>query len=135
MTSPNRFRLMIFRWWRLRGKRLKGGEFASFLDALFGLVCLFFFLVISRGGHWRDTVFGVGLCRLFNAAEQTAPAVVLRLCQEVEARSAAAPSLDLYRLYRTSPQAGAVDDLRNQLCEGPSSNSLSLSLPSLPRFP
>ena len=58
----------------------------------------------------------MGLCRLFNPSEQAAPTVVLRLIQEVELRAAATPSLDLYRLYRTTP--GAVDELRSQLCEG-----------------
>ena len=63
-------------------------------------------------------VFGVGLCRLFNASEQAAPGVVLRLIQEIEQQAAATPSLDLYLLYRTTPSLASVAELRSQLIKG-----------------
>ena len=65
-------------------------------------------------------MFGVGLCRLFNAGEQAAPGVVLRLVQEMERKSAATPNLDLYLFYRTSPSSESVAELRSQLTQGKS---------------
>lgn len=63
-------------------------------------------------------MFGVGLCRLFNASEQAAPGVVLRLIQEMERQAAATPSLDVYLLYRTTPSFGAVAELRSHIAKG-----------------
>ena len=61
------------------------------------------------------------LCRLSSsgsdaAAPSEAPAVVLRLLQEIEQHATATPSLDLYRLYRTTtPAVETLAQLRLQL--------------------
>lgn len=62
-------------------------------------------------------MFGVGLCRLLtNGEPASAPTVVLRLLAEIEQRAAATPSLDLYRLYRTTtPSAETIAQLCQQL--------------------
>ena len=67
------------------------------------------------------TVFGVGLCRLSTGGETgSAPSVVLRLVQEIEQRAATTPSLDLYRLYRTTtPSAETIAQLCLQLSAEP----------------
>lgn len=63
-------------------------------------------------------MFGIGLCRLFNAGEQAAPSIVLRLIQEMERQAAATPSLDVYLLYRTTPSFGAIAELRSHIAKG-----------------
>ena len=66
-------------------------------------------------------MFGVGLCRLSTGGETgSAPSVVLRLVQEIEQRAATTPSLDLYRLYRTTtPSAETIAQLCLQLSAEP----------------
>lgn len=67
------------------------------------------------------TVFGVGLCRLSTGSDPTSvPTVVLRLVQEIEQRATTTPSLDLYRLYRTTtPSAETIAQLCLQLSTDP----------------
>ncbi|XP_057380000.1 uncharacterized protein LOC130702342 isoform X2 [Daphnia carinata] len=67
------------------------------------------------------TVFGVALCRLSTGSDSSSvPSVVLRLVQEIEQRAATTPSLDLYRLYRTTtPTAETIAQLCLQLSNDP----------------
>lgn len=99
-------------------------NYFSFLALLFCFFLLFYnyYYVVSLSVV-VVIVFGVALCRLTSScngggdvAPSEAPAVVLRLLQEIEQRAAATPSLDLYRLYRTTtPAAEILTQLRLQL--------------------
>ena len=65
-------------------------------------------------------MFGAGLCRQFNASEQAAPGVVLRLTQEMERQAAATPNIDVYLLYRhdSARSFGALAELHSHITKG-----------------
>lgn len=71
----------------------------------------------NRLHNRTETVFGVALCRLSTGSDSSSvPSVVLRLVQEIEQRATTTPSLDLYRLYRTTtPSAETISQLCLQL--------------------
>ena len=76
------------------------------------------------------TVFGVGLCRLSTGSDPASvPTVVLRLVQEIEQRATTTPSLDLYRLYRTTtPSAETIAQLCLQLSTNPGVFLISVNI-------
>ncbi|KAK7868735.1 hypothetical protein R5R35_002537 [Gryllus longicercus] len=74
--------------------------------------------------HFRS-VFGMGLCLQFSPTERPAPPVVMRCTQEIEMRARNNNSLDLYKLYRTSPQADQLAELRHKFNEDVTSVELT----------
>ncbi|KAJ9583400.1 hypothetical protein L9F63_022266, partial [Diploptera punctata] len=63
----------------------------------------------------HPTVFGVGLCSQFDVNEEMAPRIMVKCVRELELRALADRSLDLYRLYQTSPPLDELEDLRKNL--------------------
>ncbi|XP_022189203.2 phosphatidylinositol 3-kinase regulatory subunit alpha isoform X2 [Nilaparvata lugens] len=73
------------------------------------------------------SVFGLGLCGQFNTKDQPAPYLVIRCAEEIEARAKSLPSLDLYKMYRSSPPPDKVDELRTKFNEAEDITALDLS--------
>ncbi|GLH08299.1 Phosphatidylinositol-3-kinase p85 alpha [Gryllus bimaculatus] len=63
--------------------------------------------------------------RSFSPTERPAPPVVMRCTQEIEMRARNNNSLDLYKLYRTSPQADQLAELRHKFNEDVTSVELT----------
>lgn len=70
----------------------------------------------------NDNKFGLSLCLQFNQEIVSAPAIVHRLCDEIERRAAILKEIDLYAiLYQTVPPTAPdvlqiCDELNNDLC-------------------
>nr|AKK23736.1 phosphatidylinositol-3-kinase p85 alpha [Nilaparvata lugens] len=73
------------------------------------------------------SVFGLGLCGQFNTKGQPASYLVIRCAEEIEARAKSLPSLDLYKMYRSSPPPDKVDELRTKFNEAEDITALDLS--------
>ena len=66
----------------------------------------------SKGPAVPWTVFGSPLCSQLN--DLPAPLLVLRCTQQIESQASQDPSLDLYKLYRTTVPANTLAELRKQ---------------------
>ncbi|XP_066997352.2 phosphatidylinositol 3-kinase regulatory subunit alpha isoform X2 [Anabrus simplex] len=75
--------------------------------------------------HHFHSIFGMGLCFQFSPAERPAPPLVMRCTQEIEARARNNPTLDLYKVYRSSPQTEHLTELRHKFNEDVASVELS----------
>jgi hypothetical protein len=65
-------------------------------------------------------VFGLALCSQFDATSRSAPLLVERCTQALEERAATDATLDLYKVYHSSPPNEQTLELRQGLNEGES---------------
>nr|CAD7401919.1 unnamed protein product [Timema cristinae] len=79
--------------------------------------------------HHFKSVFGLGLCSQFKPAEQPAPHIVIKCTQELERRAHNIPTMDLYKLYRSTPSADQLADLRQKINDDVSNLELDLYEP------
>lgn len=77
----------------------------------------------TKGPTLPWTVFGSPLCSQLN--DLPAPLLVLRCTQQIESRASQDPSLDLYKLYRTTVPANTIAELRKQINEDVANTDLT----------
>ncbi|OXU28354.1 hypothetical protein TSAR_008311 [Trichomalopsis sarcophagae] len=75
------------------------------------------------------SVFGLALCSQFDATTRSAPLLVEKCTRALEERVATDPSLDLYKIYHSSPPNEQTLELRQQLNEDVRSIDLNLYTP------
>jgi len=63
-------------------------------------------------------VFGLALCSQFDVAARAAPILVERCTRALEERAFADTTLDLYKIYHSSPPNEQTLELRQKLNEG-----------------
>ena len=68
--------------------------------------------------------FGIALCSEFDPREQPAPKLVQLCVQALETHAINDQSLNLYKLYRSTPPSDRMNSLVSRLNEGKSVNML-----------
>lgn len=69
-------------------------------------------------GNFSVTVFGLGLCSQFDIASRSAPLLVERCTSALEEKAFEDSTLDLYKVYHSSPPNEQTLELRQKLNEG-----------------
>ncbi|XP_063219175.1 phosphatidylinositol 3-kinase regulatory subunit gamma-like isoform X3 [Bacillus rossius redtenbacheri] len=87
---------------------------------------------LSQGSDYRSrleqrSVFGSGLCLQFSPKTKPAPQLVIECTNELEKAVHNNPALDVYKLYRTSPQADHLAELQQKLNDDKANADLILS--------
>lgn len=67
---------------------------------------------------FASAVFGLALCSQFDVAIRAAPILVERCTRALEERAFADTTLDLYKIYHSSPPNEQILELRQKLNEG-----------------
>ncbi|CAM1320694.1 PIK3R3 (predicted) [Pycnogonum litorale] len=74
---------------------------------------------LDKSNHlFSKSVFGAELCSEFQVQSQTAPDIVLKITQEIEAQGLAKRDTDLYKIYSQSAPLDVVTELREKLTYG-----------------
>lgn len=69
-------------------------------------------------GNLSVTVFGLGLCSQFDISSRSAPLLVERCTSALEEKAFEDSTLDLYKVYHSSPPNEQTLELRQKLNEG-----------------
>lgn len=71
-----------------------------------------------QSGNFSVTVFGLGLCSQFDISSRSAPLLVERCTSALEEKAFEDSTLDLYKVYHSSPPNEQTLELRQKLNEG-----------------
>lgn len=102
-------------------KYVKNMKIAIFLNLWWNLILQFskiYFLISVYYKKISFTVFGLALCSQFDTATRTAPILVERCTRVLEERAFTDTTLDLYKIYYSSPPNEQILELREKLNEG-----------------
>jgi len=74
--------------------------------------------IFQRVLAFASAVFGLALCSQFDVVARAAPILVERCTRALEERAFADTTLDLYKIYHSSPPNEQTLELRQKLNEG-----------------